>query len=242
MSSRGPDRHAPTDVRPTGPTPPEPDGPFDVAARAPSPAPPPTPDQAGEPEVAEPARALGLDESWRVRRWLLDAALSQAREGRPDLSAEHFDSLVSEAVALLPASLFADALGAAYAEWLTARLAAGPIADDRYGEPKGWRQFYREVLATEGAPLVRHADPVAHAILVHIAARRRAPRRPARPSGRPPVDEARVRSEIGKALESLAARDVRRPTREQIAEEIGIGVRTLSHWVEHFPDVRRDLP
>jgi hypothetical protein len=195
----------------------------------------------------------GLDQSWRFRKWLLEAAFLAARGERPDLSEEHFVSLANEAISLLPDPLFGAALQAAYEAWLAARVAAGAeVPDDPFGALKGWRDFYREVLATEGLLLVPHAGSVTSVILGHIEARRPPPPspRPVGRQGRRPLDEAEVRDQVRAAREWYETRDRRagippgssRPKRDEIADHMGISPTTLYRYLARFPGLRHELP
>lgn len=215
--------------------------PFGVAARAPVPSPEPDSAAAAEPAIVAPA--VWMDQTVLWPGWLRDVAIPLARERRPDLTPVDFDSLASEALAQLPDGVYGEAINTAYQAWLATHPELDPAAtpDDLRAPQRAWRAFYRAVVATQGRPLVASAGIIAEAILVHLGARRPMPRPRKRP-GRKPREETRLRGEITAARQRLAARGVRRPTQEQIAEEVGIGVRTLGHWLEDFPDLRRDLP
>ncbi len=78
---------------------------------------------------------------------------------------------------------------------------------------------------------------------------RRRRRPPGRRPGRPALDETEVLHRIDEALYTLAERDRRagrsstnRPSRAEIAYEIGIHVRTLNDWAGRFASARRKLP
>ena len=194
----------------------------------------------------------GFDQSWRLRQWLLEAALGRAREERGDLPDEHFDSLAGEAVAALPEQLLDEAIQAAYRAWRAEHLPDPSIVNDPHADWKVRQGFFREVLATGGVPLIGYADAIAQAIVVHVAARRPPPpptRRSSGPPGRRPLDEAELRSQIREALGQIEARRRRaglpgpsRPKRPEIAKQLGIGVRTLGHWLARFPGLRQELP
>ncbi len=79
-------------------------------------------------------------------------------------------------------------------------------------------------------------------LLVAIEKARQArPRAVSPPPGRRPLVEAELALRLSRAADSLAADGIKRPTQAQLAEQAGIGVRTLGTWLQRFPGLRTQL-